>query len=481
MRPSHIMTQSEIIRNNLNQSDWEITKDKCDSTRAHRRHLAANGKHENKRKIYCTNVHLRIIEILITLMYKLSAVTAAVTAFCRFGLPRCAGLFCPFLVPCCCLLCGVVRGAACCVLLCRVLLCSAGGVMLRCVSSCGCALLRALPCSVALCCVVVHCAVRWGAASWCSVLCCPAVCCCGLLCAVWCQLALCGWLGAVLLCCLLLCAVLRLWAWCLVALCCAVLVVACCFVVVALLCAVTCLLVLCWAVSRRVMLCGAVLLCTALWGWHCAALSCGLWCPFLLWRALGCCAVPRVLSALLRAVLCCCVLCCAWGCGVLVRCAVLFALCLAVCSGSVFLCGVLCLLVLWCSALRFVVLCGVVLLRTVLFVWCCAVFARAVLVLLRAVPCPRVLCRAVGCCVVWCDALLCCPVLFALRCVCFAVVLWCVLFLLLSLVLLVPCGVTSVHFQNQKKLFPIFKNRKNCFPLVCPVYPVLPACNNTTH
>ena len=73
------MTQREIIRNNLNESDWEITKDKCDSTRAHRRHLAANGKHENKRKIYCTNVHLRIIEILITLMYRLSAVTAAVT------------------------------------------------------------------------------------------------------------------------------------------------------------------------------------------------------------------------------------------------------------------------------------------------------------------------------------------------------------------------------------------------------------------
>ena len=73
------MTQREIIRNNLNKSDWEITKDKCDSTRAHRRHLAANGKHENKRKIYCTNVHLRIIEILITFMYNLSAVTAAVT------------------------------------------------------------------------------------------------------------------------------------------------------------------------------------------------------------------------------------------------------------------------------------------------------------------------------------------------------------------------------------------------------------------
>ena len=74
------MTQCEIIRNDLNKSNWEITKDKCDSTRAHRRHLAANGKHENKRKIYCTNVHLRIIEILFTLMYKLSAVTAAVTA-----------------------------------------------------------------------------------------------------------------------------------------------------------------------------------------------------------------------------------------------------------------------------------------------------------------------------------------------------------------------------------------------------------------
>ena len=81
MHPSHIMTQREIIRNNLNKSDWEITKDKCDSTRAHRRHLAANGKHENNRKIYCTNVHLRIIEILITLMYKLSAVTAAVTGY----------------------------------------------------------------------------------------------------------------------------------------------------------------------------------------------------------------------------------------------------------------------------------------------------------------------------------------------------------------------------------------------------------------
>ena len=72
---SNIMTHCEIIRNDLNESDWEITKDKCDSTRAHWRHPAANIKPENKRNIYCTNVHLRIIEILITLMYKLSAVT----------------------------------------------------------------------------------------------------------------------------------------------------------------------------------------------------------------------------------------------------------------------------------------------------------------------------------------------------------------------------------------------------------------------
>ena len=75
MHSSNVMTHCEIIRNNLNNSNWEIRKDKCESTRAHRRHLAASGKHENKRKIYCTNVHLRIIENLITLMYKLGAVT----------------------------------------------------------------------------------------------------------------------------------------------------------------------------------------------------------------------------------------------------------------------------------------------------------------------------------------------------------------------------------------------------------------------
>ena len=73
---SNIMAHCEIIRNNLNKSDREITKDKCDSTRAHGLHLAANGKPENKRKVYCTNVHLKIIEILITLIYKLRAVPA---------------------------------------------------------------------------------------------------------------------------------------------------------------------------------------------------------------------------------------------------------------------------------------------------------------------------------------------------------------------------------------------------------------------
>ena len=74
MHTSNIMTHCEIIQNNLNRLDWEITKDKWDSTRAHGLHLAANGKPENKRTVYCTNVHLRIIEILITLIYKLRAV-----------------------------------------------------------------------------------------------------------------------------------------------------------------------------------------------------------------------------------------------------------------------------------------------------------------------------------------------------------------------------------------------------------------------
>ena len=68
MHLSNIMTHYEIIRNKSNKSDWEITKDKCNSTRAHVRHLAANGKPKNKLNIYCTNVHLNRIEMLITLM-----------------------------------------------------------------------------------------------------------------------------------------------------------------------------------------------------------------------------------------------------------------------------------------------------------------------------------------------------------------------------------------------------------------------------
>ena len=87
-----------------------------------------------------------------------------------------AGSCCRGVLTCSALCCAVLLLAVLCFsgcsMPCRVLLCSAGGVLLRCISPCGCALLRALPCPVALCCVVLRCAVRWGAASWCSVLCC---------------------------------------------------------------------------------------------------------------------------------------------------------------------------------------------------------------------------------------------------------------------------------------------------------------------
>ena len=382
-------------------------------------------------------------------------------------LPVCVALLCWLVlcsvVLCCCLVCCVVRGAACRVVLCRVLLCFAGGMVPRCVSSWGCAVLHALPCSVVLCCVVVHCAVCCSAASWCSVLCCPAVCCCGLLCAIWCPFALCGWLCAVLCCCLLLCAVLRLWAWCLVALCCAVLVVACCFVLVALLCAVLCLLVLCWAVLRRVVLCGAGLLCTVLSDGavlHCLAVCGAASCcavPSAAVRCLGCCVLCCVLCC---AVLCCCVLCCALGCGVLVRCAVLFVLCLAVWSGSVFPCVVLCLLVLCCAALRRDFTCGAVLLCTVIFAWCCAVFARAFWCC--CVLCPALGCRAVLWGAVLFRAALCCVALCCVRCAVRVLPLCCGVccFLLLSVVLLAPCGVALCA----RLPLCIFKNRKNCFP-----------------
>ena len=70
-----------------------------------------------------------------------------------------SGVLC-FAVLCCCLLCCVVQGAVGRVVLCRVLLCFAGVLVLRCISSCSCALLSGLPCSLALCCVVVRCAAR---------------------------------------------------------------------------------------------------------------------------------------------------------------------------------------------------------------------------------------------------------------------------------------------------------------------------------
>ena len=357
-----------------------------------------------------------------------------------------------FAVLCCCLLCYDVRGAVCRVVLCRVSLSFAGGVVLRCVSSCG----------------FVPSGVRWRCAVGC-VLCCAVPCC------------------AVLRCCLLLCAVLRLWAWCLIALRCPVLVVACCFVLGAVLCAVLCLLMLCPAVSRRVVLYGALLFCTVLWGWCCAALFRGMWCRFGLWRALGCCAVPRVLCALLRAVLCCAVALCFVLClGVLC----LGALCCAVrvvsgCFvGSVFLCVVLCLSVLFCAALRRVVTCGTVLLRTVLLAWCCAGFSRAFW-------CCCVLCPALGCCaVLWgpvpFGVALCCVALCCVRCSACVLPLCCGVccYLQLSVALLAPCGVALCA-----RLPPcISKNRKtvSCQHALCPVVsccalPAVPACNNTTH
>ena len=398
---------------------------------------------------------------------------------CAVGCVLCCAVVC-----CCVLCCAFGRGVWLrCAVLSSLWLAVSFWVrcpVLCCASWCCVGPCRVVLCCVVLCCVVVRCAVRWGAASWCSVLCCPTVCCRGLLCAVWCPLALCGWLRAVLRCCLLPCAVLRLWAWCLVA------VLSSLWLAVSFWsrCPVLCCAVPPGAVLGRVASCCAV--------WCCAAVH----------RAVGvalCCVVSRSVVPL-PAVACPRVLCgasgvvCIAACCAVLLCFVLClgvwclgALCCAVRVVSCFLVGV-CVPV-WCAvSLGAVVLC----VASCCFVRCSAVahcavcvvlccFCSRFLVLVRAVPCPRALYCAVGCCAVLCGALLCCPVLCALRCVCFGVVLWCVLFLPLSFVLLAPCGVTPVHFQNQKKLFPIFKNRNNCFPLVCLVYPVLPACNNTTH
>ena len=75
MHSSIIITHDEIIRINLNKSDWEIMKAKGHSSHAYGRHLTVNGEPENKKKIYGTNVHLKIIKILMTMMYQLRAVT----------------------------------------------------------------------------------------------------------------------------------------------------------------------------------------------------------------------------------------------------------------------------------------------------------------------------------------------------------------------------------------------------------------------
>ena len=403
-------------------------------------------------------------------------------AFCRFVLPRCAGLFCPSwcrvaacsvvlfgvrrAVPCCAVSCcaprvawcwaALPRAAASCCVLCRARWCCA---VLSCVAPFA-GVLRpgALCCAVPLCAVAgcfVPSGVRWRCAVGC-MLCCAVVCCCALCCAfgrgAWLRcavlsslwLAVSFWSRCPVLCCAVppgavlgpvasCCAV-----WCFAAVHRAVGVALCCVVSrsVVPLPAVACPRVLCGASGVLCFAaCCAVLLCFLL--------CLGVWCLGAL-----CCAV-RVVSG-----------------GLVGVCAPVWC---AVSLGAVMLCVASCCFVR-CSAVAHCAVCVVL---------CC--FCSRCLVLVRAVSCPRVLCRAVGCCAVWCGALLWCPVLCALRCVCFAVVLWCVLFLLLSVVLLAPCGVTPVHFQNPKKMFPIFKNRKNCFPLVGLVYPVLPACNNTTH
>ena len=203
------------------------------------------------------------------------------------------------------------------------------------------------------------------------------------------------------------------------------------------------------------------------------ASCCAVWCSAAVHRAVGvalCCVVSRsavplpycgVPSGAVRC-LGCCVLCCALCCaavfcavpgGEVSWCAVLCCSRLAVWSGSVFLCGVLCLLVLWCSGLRLVVSCGVVLSRTVLSAWCCAVFVRAVW-------CCCVLCPALGCCAsLWgavpFGAVLCCVAPCCARCAVCVVPLCC------GVCCFCCCPLCCWH----PVVLPpcIFKTRKNCF------------------
>ena len=285
----------------------------------------------------------------------------------------CLALFRGCRHPCCLVLCP----AACCFVPCTVP-CCAVSIGPPCVALCRLVLLWA-----AVSCVVFFGAV-WCRGVWsgavCPVLPCCLVFCCAFGCGVLLRFAL---LFA-------LCPAVLSWS--------------------AFLCAGLCLLALCCAVLRLVVPCLAVLFYTVLSAWCCAAFSRTFRCCVLLCRALRCC---RLCCVLCCAMLCCRVLCCALACGILLRCAVLFALCLAVLSGFVFLRVLLCLLAPCCAVLRLVVLCGTVLLCTVLSAWCCAAFSRAF-------KCCFVLSCALNCCVrccVLCYVVLCCCVFCcALRC-----------------------------------------------------------------
>ena len=314
-----------------------------------------------------------------------------------------------------------------------------------------------VPCHVAPC-FVVPCL-------WCGA----ALHCFGLPCAVWCPSVLCGAAASDVAPCVLLwrAAVFSAVRLGLLS-CCAP-----CYLCCVLLCrtglffCVLCCVASLGAVLRCVafvVACLAVLLCTEWSAWCCVAFSRSFGCCSLLCCALGCCPLCCVLCC---DVLCCCLLCCVSGSGVLVHCAVLFALCCAVVSGSAFLCAVLCLLALSCAVLRLVVPCGAVLLCTVLCAWRCVAFSRAF-------GCRFVLCPALGCCAVLWGAVpfgasLRCVALCCVRCAVCVLLLCCGVcsFLWLSVVLRAPlycpagCALSSVHCQKQKNCFPcIFRNSK---------------------
>ena len=142
------------------------------------------------------------------------------------------------------------------------------------------------------------------------------------------------------------------------------------------------------------------------------------------------------------------------------RCALLFALCFAFVSRSAFLCAVLCLLPLSCALVASCcpTWCSVVVHCAVCVALCC--FFPRIWVLPSAMPSPWVFSGAVGYRAVWCVTWLCCPLLCALCCVCFAVVLWCVFFFVAvrcaAGALVVSCWVRCVlrAFSKTEKLFP---------------------------